>query len=167
MIDDGSGPPGARPLFEAILDEQRTRWDRGERPPIEDFLARHATLRGDTEPAIDVIYQEFVIRRARGETPSPVDYLRRFPGLVHALMRQFAVDDVLQPLGGTTEGKIKEPSAIGGPIATTAGSTSATPARSIDGYAILDELGRGGTGIVFKALDPRRRNSRGSWPRPY
>ena len=69
---------------------------------VEDLLARHPTLQADAEAAVDVIYQEFVIRRARGESPSPEDYLQRFPAWADALVRQFAVDEALRPVDGAT-----------------------------------------------------------------
>ncbi len=59
-------------------------------------------LRTDAEAAVDVIYQEFVLRRVRGESPRPEVYLRRFPAWADALIRQFAVDEALRPLDGAT-----------------------------------------------------------------
>ena len=41
-------------------------WHRGERPTVEDYLARHPTLRADAEAVVDLIYQEYVIRRRVG-----------------------------------------------------------------------------------------------------
>ncbi len=70
MNGDGPEPPVGRPQIEEILDEQRARWDRGERPLVEDFLAQHPTLREDAEATVDVIYHDFVIRQALGESPS-------------------------------------------------------------------------------------------------
>jgi len=102
MNGDGPAQLGRRTLFDAILDEQQARWDRGERPLVEDFLAQHPTLREDAEATIDVIYHEFLIRRARGESPCPEDYLRRFPDSSDALVRQFAVDEALRPVEGAT-----------------------------------------------------------------
>ena len=97
MNSDGPARPVGRPLFEAILDEQKNGWDRGERPSIENLMARYPTLRADTEATLDVIYQEFVIRRALDESPCPEDYLGRFPDWTDALVRQFAVDEALRP----------------------------------------------------------------------
>ena len=90
---------GALPLDDlaAVLRaDQRGRWHAGERVPAEQYVRRLPGDPPDAEAAVDLIYHEFVIRRTLGESPDAADYLRRFPELSGALVRQFAVDEAMR-----------------------------------------------------------------------
>jgi hypothetical protein len=99
----GNEPPGldGRTLLVTVLEEQEARWDRGERPTVEDYLAGHPSLRADAEAAV-VIYQEYVIRRRLGEPVRADDYVRRFPEWTDTLIEQFAVDEAMRPVEALT-----------------------------------------------------------------
>src|SRR5262245_15812402 len=77
---------------QALLQDQSSRWRRGERVPVEDYLARRPALQGDTEAVLDLITNEVLLRRQAGETPLLEEYQRRFPHLAEPLRIQFEVE---------------------------------------------------------------------------
>ena len=62
-----------------LLAEQHDRWSRGERAPVEEYLAARPDL--PTDVVLDLVYQEVVLREEAGERPSLEEYARRFPAL--------------------------------------------------------------------------------------
>ncbi len=150
-----------RALLEAVLDEQSACWHRGERPPAEQFFGRFPALQHDTEAAVDVIYQEFVLRRSLGEWPKPEEFVRRFPAVSDMLVRQFAADEVLHSAADGAE--ISTARAAKRPENEPQVSTDAYQGRARDaatlprfpGHDCTAIIGCGGMGVVYKAVDTR------------
>src|SRR6266849_5856284 len=95
------GPGSSRSVLSppALLVEQRQRWQRGERVPVEAFLEKAPALGADADGLLDLIYNEFLLREEAGERPQPAEYLGRFPALAAPLQALFAVDHALVPGG--------------------------------------------------------------------
>ena len=72
---------------QALLDDQLSRWQRGERVVVEDYLTRHPHL--DASTVLDLITNEVLVRQQSGETPLLQEYLHRFPHLAAELRVQF------------------------------------------------------------------------------
>src|SRR5262249_38075193 len=84
---------------ERLRQDQRSRWLRGERAPVETYLQQHPGLRADVELMLDLIYQEVLLRLERGEQARLEEYEFRFPDLAAPLREHFEVHQALESGG--------------------------------------------------------------------
>jgi serine/threonine-protein kinase len=156
VVASASGTaPEKGPLasLRAVLQDQRERWQQGERVPVEAYLARAAWLLEDDEAQLDLIYQEILLRDQASEPgPGLQEYLERFPHLAQPLRAQFAVEHALgHDLAGLD------------PVTQRMGSGDSAPGAKapglalpqIPGYQVVSLLGRGAMGVVYQAMDLR------------
>ncbi len=103
------GPLSPAQLGAVLRVDQRQRWQAGERVPAEDYLRRHSEVGADPELALDLVFNEFLLREQLGERPEPEEYLRRFPEFasvlreqieLHRAMRSDSRDPAKPPLPG-------------------------------------------------------------------
>src|SRR5438128_8714567 len=63
----------------AWLARRLRRWRAGQRLSTEDYFALHPEARQDPDLAVELIRQEFFLRRSAGEEPSVEEFMTRFP----------------------------------------------------------------------------------------
>jgi serine/threonine protein kinase/lipoprotein NlpI len=106
-------------------------WRKGDRRPVEHFLAEYPGLCHQAEAAIDLIYEELCLRQELGEEFDCREYLDRFPQWEPQL-------EVLLQFHGILE------QGLGKPLLPNVG-------QSLGEFHLLTELGRGALGRVFLA----------------
>jgi serine/threonine protein kinase len=121
---------------ELIKIDLEYRWLKRKEPRyIEAYLAELPFLAAD--PPVDLLYEEFHVRRQAGETAGPNDLLRRFPNQADELRRLLGAGKALR-----TTTMVHRDAA---PVAKL------QPGDRVDDFDLLTALGEGAFGSVYLA----------------
>ena len=127
--------PGSRSATGLVSREvaaMAAAWERGEQVTAAEIFERFPDL--DAESAIQLIYEEFCLRREAGLEVDSAEVVRRYPRWKDELRALFDCDRLIAP-GGAVAGFPE--------IGETLGP-----------FRLLAELGRGASGRTFLAADP-------------
>jgi WD40 repeat protein len=157
---------GQRPLVEEFLEQagirdperivrvlridQRERSRIGEWVPAEAYLGQFPEVSEEPEHAVDLVFAEYLLREERGEQPALEEYTSRFPRYADELKLQIELhlamgaDRAFPPTWAETS--------VGRRDRRRPELLEGESLPSIPGYEILEILGWGGMGVVYRAL---------------
>src|SRR5437868_14597625 len=76
-----------RALKELVLSEMEIRWRRGQRPLLEEYLARFPELNEQSTLHASLLAAEYQVRHRHGDRPPVAGYEERFPALFGSFER--------------------------------------------------------------------------------
>lgn len=123
-------------VFRQLRDQQVQGWQRGQPLKVEQLIdSRPDPGEVPLNCLLDLIYGELLLREEAGERPTAEEYAMRFPELADSIRRQFMVHSAW-PQEGSHKPCRADP-----------------PLPTITRYEMLEQIGRGGASVVYRARD--------------
>lgn len=149
LVGPDNGLPAAQ-IVEALRVDQHHRWRLGEPKHAHCYFQEFPELHQDPEAAFDLLWSEYYVRKALGDTPDLDHYLRDYPQFASLLRRQH---EVLRWIEEPTHTQCIEPKLFRNEE-TGRRDPDDSAGRDANDFVILEEIGRGTMGVVYKARQP-------------
>jgi predicted ATPase len=130
----GEDPLRSRVLMELVHIDMELRLKAEDPARVEEYLDRYPELTRDETGIVELIVAEYELRRRRESSLDLGEYLQRFPQYGSELPKRIERRTV----------------AVGAPSRRSRDLPAAPP--EVPGFASLEPIGRGGMGVVYKAL---------------
>lgn len=112
-----------------------------EKNAVESVLDEHAAMADDDDLVVELIYNEYLIREERGDSPVVQEYVNRFPDHEGRIQRLFSIHATLD-----SEQHLSRLESESSPLPRLL-----TPGDIVGPFELLSSLGSGGRGFVFQA----------------
>ncbi|MCA9194477.1 MAG: protein kinase [Planctomycetales bacterium] len=135
--------------MERARDELGAYVKSNHRSPCEAVLEDHPTLATEPDYILELIYLEFILRQDQGLPTEALiaEYLERFPKFYDDIVKLFRVDAAFHNMG------VENPTLEWFSSADTIELEESI--GSIGDYKLVEILGKGGMGVVYRAIQGR------------